>query len=887
MREELELHRAEIQRALEEGGMRAADAALESRRRMGNMTLAAEDARQVWIARSVDVGVQDVRYALRGMRKAPVFTVTAVLTLAIGIGGATAMFSLVEAIYLRPLPVEHPDQLVLFSRNPLEGSTCCGPPGSRSSPDGEWRAFSTKGYEVLRDAHLPLQGVAAFSGSYDSIAVQRSNGDGLGGWVADLVSGNFFALLGVRPIVGRALAPEDDVPGAAPVAVLSEHFWRLHLNSDPHILGAVLAFNRLPMTVVGVMPESFFGVRLRRPEAWIPLVWQPQIQESAPVNDRVDYDWLQIIGRRGPGQTQPPAESAATAVLRRFLLETSPFAASVSGRTGFERARVMMASGERGISDFRAGDVGMLTLLMVGVGLVLVIASANVATLLLCRGTARRPEIAMRRALGASGGRLVCQWCTEALVLAVTGAGGAALIADWTTPMLVSVFPTGPVPITLNSTVFLFTTATTLCAAIVFGLAPALEAGRVDPLSSLRGGTQATRRTTRKFGASEPFVIVQLAMSLVLVLGATLFVRTLRNLEGEPLGFDQKNVLLVRINPLATGYSASAVGSVYRRLYDRISTLPGVESATFARYSPFGGYLDSSTARVEGYTPAPGEEVRLETVEVGPNYPQTLGMPILQGRAINLDDTGSAPAVAMVNEAFARRFFPKSTPLGHSFDFFNQRQYRIVGVVKDALFHDARDPAVPFVFMPMLQDNPHAFDCEIELRTSGDATALAAVVRQTINAVDSRVAVRRVTTLHEQVAATFLSERLLVRFVGVFAAIALLLAAIGVYGVVSHSVAGRTKEIGIRIAIGATAGDVIWLVIRETLACAAVALVAGLVASEIGGRTLRAWLFGISALDPVSLAIAVGALVLITVLASLVPAGRAVGVQPVTALRTE
>jgi predicted permease len=738
---------------------------------------------------------------------------------------------------------------------------------------------------MFRAANLPFQGVAAFSGNYDDISVRLPNGGAPGAGQTDLVSGNFFDVMRVRPLLGRALTQSDDRPGAAPVVVVGEHFWRTRLNASPAVIGQNLIVNRLPVTIVGVVPAPFFGVRVRRPDLWTPLEWQPQIQQRDPVADRARYLWLQLVGRLQPGAARSSAEVAATTALHQSLFEESGSSPTAQTKNQIDRARVAMASAERGVSEFRASDAEVLGLLMVGVGLVLLIACTNVATLLLCRGTARRPELAMRRALGASRGRLVRQWLTESAVLAAIGTLAAMQAAHWVEPLLVSIFPTGPIVVAANGTVFLFAAGLTLFAIFTTGLPAAIQAGRVDPLVAIRTGGRGSRR--RAFGASQPFVTVQPALSLMLVLRATLFARTLFNLEHEPLGFEQHNVLLVRINPRATNYTSENVGPLYRRLYDRVSTLPGVESATFARYSPFGGFLNSSDAKIEGYTPAPGENMRLESLEVGPDYPQTLGMPIVGGRAIDLNDAKDSEPVAMVNQVFARRFYPRSTAVGHHVHYLGT-DYRIVGVVKDALFHDARDPAVPFLFTPMLQaEGRHALECEIEVRTTHDAATFAAVVRRAIAKVDSRVSVSRSTTLHAQVIATFSSDRLVAAFVATFAGLALLLAAIGVYGVVAHSVAGRTREIGVRIAIGASASDVVWLVLRDTLACVIVALGVGIVAAAACGSLVAHRLFDVTPLDPVSMAISAAALVLIAAAATFVPGAYATRIHPAIALRSE
>ncbi len=384
----------------------------------------------------------------------------------------------------------------------------------------------------------------------------------------------------------------------------------------------------------------------------------------------------------------------------------------------------------------------------------------------------------------------------------------------------------------------------------------------------------------------EPFVIAQIAVSLVLVVVATLFVRSLFNLEREPLGFDQNSILLAKINPRLAGYSPADVGALYRRLYDQVSLLPGVESATFARYSPFGGNVSSFSASVDGYTPAPNENLQLEAVEIGPNYPQTLGMPLVSGRAIGLTDTAGAPLVAMVNEAFVKRFFPTSSPLGHRLRLSDD--FEIVGVVRDALFHDARDQMIPFVFVALLQEtSERALDCELELRVNGDAERLAADVRRVVAATDSRVAVTRTRTLRTQVLDTFGPQRLTAGFVMAFASFALLLAAVGLYGVVAYNVARRTKEIGVRVALGAARADIVWLVVRDTLTWLAAGITLGAIAAALLGRFVASQLFGVTARDVMSFAIAALALATVAIIASLLPAGRALRIHPTTALRTD
>jgi predicted permease len=493
----------------------------------------------------------------------------------------------------------------------------------------------------------------------------------------------------------------------------------------------------------------------------------------------------------------------------------------------------------------------------------------------------------LRRTLGANASRLVRQWLTESLVLGLLGAAGGLLLARWVAPALEGQFPTGPVKAALNARVMGFTVAVTLAASIAFGLAPALHAGRTDPIGALRAGGRSTGGRRRGVGAAEPFVIAQIALSVILVVGAGVFARTLFNLEHEPLGFDRDNVLIVQVNPRAAGYTSTDVLSFYRRLYERVAALPGVEKATFARYSPFGGRTSSFGSTVEGYTSPTGGRVRLEAVEVGPDYPATLGMPVTEGRALSIQDVLGSPGVAMVNEAFAHRFYAGATALGHHVTLGDKR-VEIVGVVKDALFHSARDTAVPFVFTAMLQEQSSmALDCEVQLRTSGDAHSLIPAIRKAVADTDSRVTVTRAQTMREQVLATMGPERQAAAFVGLFASLALALAAIGLYGVVAHTVAGRTNEIGVRVALGAKRADIVWLVGRDTLMWLALGLATGIAGASAGAHLVASQLFQASATDALSVVGAAVVLVVVAVTASLIPTLRALRILPAVALRIE
>jgi predicted permease len=828
--------------------------------------------------------IRDVQIGVRMMRRQWGTSLVLALTLALGIGANTAVFSLVEAVFLRPLPVHDPYKLVLFSGDPGGGTTTTSTP-----PDGVWALFSTEASDVLRDSSSAFESIAAFAASDDTVTA-RAPGERGPGTRADahLVSGNYFSVLSVEPELGRLFSASDDQRGAPPVVIVSDGFWRKVLRADREVVGSTIILNTTPMTVVGVMAPEFFGVRVRRaPDLWVPLARQPEVQLREPFRLRDDYYWLNLIGRLAPGRAREGAQTSTTDALHRFLEMKAGSSPDATALTRIRGTRLAMVSGARGLSFVRDRDVKPLGLLFAVVGLLLLLACANVATLLLCRANARRSEVAVRRALGAGRGRLIRQWLTESLILGAVGTIGGLLLARWIAPVLEAFFPSGPVHATLNGTVLAFATGASLVASLLFGLAPTLYAGRIGELGALRSTGHGTDARRRAFGVGEPLVIMQIAVSLVLVVGATLFARTLFNLEREPLGFDQDNVLLVSINPRLAGYTPTNVGVLYRRLYDQISTLPGVEAATFARYSPFSGHTSSFGASVEGYAPPGGTRLRLETVQVGPNYPQTLGMPLVMGRAIQIDDTVGTTLVAMVNEAFVRQFFPISNPIGHHFRIGGPT-YEIVGVVRDALFHSPRDRMIPFVFVAMLQvTDQMALDCEIELRTRGNAAGVAPLVRQTITELDSRLVGARTTTLRAQVLDTFGSERVMAGFVSVLAGLGLIVAGVGLYGVVSHGVVRRTKEIGVRISLGASRKDVLVLIAREIGLQLAIGVAIGAAVAANAGRAIASQLFGVGARDLPSFVIASSILALVALLASFVPALRAVRIHPSAALRVE
>jgi predicted permease len=837
----------------------------------------------------------DLRFGARLLAHKPAFTAVAALTLALGIGANTAIFTLFDAVLLRSLPVRDPARLVLFNASPGEGTSTGDP------PTGRWRLVSAEVYDFLRKQPLPYESLAAFRSGETQVSFRLAGDTEGAGPVqraqAHLVSGTYFAVMGVSSALGRVFTSDDDRTIAPPTAVVSHGFWNTRLNADASIVGQVAILNGTAFTIVGVAPPEFFGERVRRPaDFWVPLAFQPQIELRPSYLDRTDAYWLNVIGRLRPGERHSrteAAQTATTASLRQFLTNAAGAKLTPAREREIQESRIELDDGAGGISVLRQRYSRPLQILLGVVLLVLLIACANVGTLLLARAAARQGEMSVRMALGATRGRLLRQLLTESLLLAALGAACGVVLASWVVRALLAlvVSPTAPVQATLNGPVLAFTLAIAVGAGMVFGIAPALRAGRVDLVTAMKSGGRAIAPGHRRLGGAELLVAAQIAVSLVLLVGAGLFARSLLNLQQQPLGFDRDHVLLARLNPRLAAYTPANVNGLYRQLYDRLNALPGVRSATLASYSPLSGSTSQSSATIEGYTPKPGEHVALETIFVGPSYPDTLGIPLVQGRAITLRDGATTPLVAMVNEAFGRRYFPNAIAIGHRFTYDDPeagRSFEIVGVLKDARFHDARDAAEPIAFLALLQDTSQfALAAEVAARTVDRPAAAINAVKQAIADIDRSLPVNDPRPLADQVASTFDTERLAARLVSVFGALALVLACVGLYGVVSQAVARRTSEIGVRMALGAGRRDVLWLILRDTLALVTIGLAIGLPAAFGATRLVRSQLFGLGATDPASFSIAVVVLTAVAAGSGLVPAQRAARVDPMVALRDE
>ena len=819
------------------------------------------------------------------------FTAVAVLTLALGIGANTAIFSVVSGVLLELLPVGHPEALVLFS-----GTTSEGTSQSDGIMPAPWQRFSYADYHHLTE-HVPaFTGLAAFRSGEDRLSVVaegKSSGERTQLAQGHLVSGNYFAVLEVRALIGRTLSPEDDQPGAMPAAVVSYGYWHERWADDPSVVGRTVGLNGSPFTIVGIMPPSFFGERVRRaPDFWLPLSVQPVVERRESYLSNQQTYWLGLIGRLRPGTGLEQAQAQVDVALRQLLTRQFGEQLTPERRAKIGGPLVSLVPGGAGISWLRSVYGERLRVLMAVAAFVLLIACANVASLVLSLAAARRPEVAMRLALGASRWRLVRQLLTESVLLAGLGGVAGLALAEWGVGVLKAlVAQTSPVEVGLSVRVLAFTLVVSVLSGVLFGLAPALRAGRGDLATSMRERGEGASAARRRARLAPALVVAQVALSLVLLLGAGLLARSLVNLVREGLGFAREGVLLVDIDTRLAGYKSAELGDYYRRLIERVSRVPGVRAATVASYSPMSGSSRSNTITIQGFRPAPDQSMDVELPSIGPGYAETLGLPIVAGRGLTERDAGGSPLVAVVNQAFARAYFPHGNPVGRRFGFDSQHSgdFEIVGVVGDARFHSAREAPAPMAFLSILQaaDQSAFFGGELEVRTAGEPSNLTAAVRGAVADVDARVPIAGVTTLAAQFTDSLGRDALFARLVGVFSALALVLACVGLYGVVSQAVSRRTNELGVRMALGADGGAILRMVLRDAAALVLLGLVIGVPAALAAARIIRSQLFGVGPADPLTLLATCALLAAVALVAGFLPARRAARVDPVVALRAE
>jgi predicted permease len=827
--------------------------------------------------------IQDVRYAVRGLRKTPAFTAVAVATLALGIGANTAIFTLVDRVLLGLLPVARPRELVLL-RSPGEN------PGHTWSDDDAGTSFSYPMYRDLRDRNRALAGLAGVFPFDASVAsgtrTEPANGE--------LVTGNYFDLLGVSPYLGRVLVPSDDtVAGGHPLVVLSYAFYRRRFGGDSAILNKTLTINGTPLTVVGVARPEFDGVQRGRPaDLFVPVTMKAAMTFSwSGLDDPRDH-WLQLIGRLRRGESIAHAEASLNVLYHALLVDLLPQIRRwrADEQRHFLERRLELLPGGRGRLVLQNGTRAPLVALMGMVGAVLLIACSNLAGLLLARGAARRRENGIRLAVGGNGRDLFRQTLVESLVLAVAGGAAAVFVATAALRALIGALPADAdlrrIPASVDLPVLMFTLGVSLASGLFFGLVPAWRAAALDPNRVLRGSSGPASGDGIAF--RKWLVTGQIALTLALLVGAGLFSRSLHNLSTVDLGLKPDRVLEFSIDPRLAGYTPERTSRLASALSERLAGLPGVRSVSADEFGPFQGDDSSGDLSIAGTTMSPGTPNHVRRNFVGPDYFATLGVPLLSGREFGAADRGTAPPVAVVNETLVRRLFPGRNPIGTRIGFGRSDEppnAEIVGVVADSR-SEVDEPTPPFAYFPYLQDS-RLRHLTFYVRTAEDSRAAAAAVRTVVSRFDPNLPTPDVRTLRSQIEDSIARQRLIGALSIVFAGLAALLAGIGIYGVLAYSVARRTPEIGVRMAVGATAGEIRRLVLADVVRFVLVGGAVGLPIAYGVARGVASLLFGVRAADPAAFAAGAAAVAGAALLAGYLPARRASRIDPMRALRDE
>lgn len=807
--------------------------------------------------------LQEIRFALRQWRKSPAFVAAAVVTLGLGIGANATIFNWLNATILNPIPGVQSDGLHCFRWR---------------SPEGRSSSYSWPTYLDIRAKNQTLAGLAAGRMTAFSFAtsstVTETKAERIFGM---LVSADFFDVLALRPVLGRTFRPDEDrTPGAHPVAVISHALWQTRLGGDPAVVGKEVRLNTKAFTVVGIMPEGFQGSTLGlRHDVWVPVMMRGDILGGVSALEARGNRWLEAIGRLKPGVDVRQAEQELTALSAQLTRE-------------YDKTEKYPRAESAPIWRAAAGQVmaPLLSLLSAVVGVVLLIACANVGNLLMARAAGRRREIAIRLALGVSRGRLIRQLLVENAMLSAAGAALALALVPFTAGLLTALAPPTDLAINLQAQpdwkVLLFTLAVSALATLVFGLAPAIRASRPDVVVALK--EEATASTTRSW-TRNALVVAQVALSLVLLVGAGLLLRSLQRASSADPGFDPRNVLLAGVDLKPNGYTDETGPEFVRRAIERISALPGVALVSTVRRVPLTlGGSSSTSFTAEGYTPAKDEELMAFLNYVGPDYFRTLGTPLTAGRDFQVSDNAQAQPVVVINETLAQRYYAGRDPVGRRFTV-GRKNYTVIGVAKDSKFQALDEPPAPFFWLTTLQE--HTSETNFLVRTQGDPLAVAKAVEGEIRSLDRNMAVYGVRALEDAVSAAYITQKMGGWLLGFFGALALLLAAVGLYGVLAYSVAQRSREVGIRMALGASRADVLRMVLGHGLRLTGLGLAIGLVLAFGVTRFMQKLLFGVSPTDALTLLGVSGLLALVALTAAYLPARRATRIDPIVAIRYE
>ncbi len=839
---------------------------------------------------------QDVRYALRQLRKTPGFTITVLLTLAFGIGANAAIFTLVNSVLLQNLPVVDPKTLIHLGNN---GHDCCvGFNGPRDN--GNYSNFSTDTYQQLKKNVPEFEELAAMQAgfTYRPIIARRDGAQTEARSVmGEFVSGNYFRTFGLRPQAGRLLTDSDDEKGAAPTAVMSYETWQSQFAGDAAVIGSTFWVNTKPVTVVGIAPRGFYGDRLTStpPDFYLPIETMPALANVPYVQDP-GTNWLYIIGRVKPGTALGPLQEKVNAVLRQSFATQKVFTTE-QGKRSLAKAHLVLTPGGAGIQALQEDYASHLHLLMWISGLVLLIACANIANLLLVRGMGRKTEMSVRSALGAMRSRIIRQLLTESILLAGLGGLAGLMVAYVGTRMLLMLAFPGATSVPIEASPSLevvgFAFAISMVTGVLFGVAPAWIAAQADPADALRSGTRTTAT-----GASllqRVLVVTQAALSLVLLVGAGLFSQNLNKLQSMDLKLDATNRYIVHINPQAAGYSQTQLETLYRTMEERFHSVPGVIKVGISNYTPMEDNNWSNSIGVQGQQ---DPHKSASFIKANGDYFDSVGTRVLMGRGIRVQDTSAAPPVAVVNQTFANQFFKNQNPIGQRIGSPNSPDdFEIVGVVEDTAYTDVRWKDHSMYFVPIMQrqpsdkgpisDDTSLYAGTIVLETARPMSDLESIARKTLAEINPNLTVVKFQTFDGQIAERFTEERMIARLTALFGGLALLLATIGLYGVTAYSVVRRTPEIGIRMALGAGRRGVIAMVMRGAVIQTLLGLGIGIPIALLSVRFVKSQLYEITSADSRVMLVAIATLAIAAGVAGLIPARRAASIDPVKALRTE
>jgi macrolide transport system ATP-binding/permease protein len=849
--------------------------------------------------------LQDIRYALRQLRKSPGFTLTAVITLALGIGANTAIFTLVHGILLRSLPVTDPSRLYRIG----DTDDCCvegGFPGN-AGDTGDFSIFSYDLYQYLRNSTPEFEQLAAVQAGEWHWSVRHGNAlaKSLRG---EFVTGNYFSTLGLGAYAGRVFAESDDAPAAVPATVLSYKTWQGEYAADPSIVGSTIFIQSRPFTVIGIAPPGFFGDRVSDspPDFWMPVQTEPYVRGlGSSILHHQESHWLYPLGRVRPGTNIGALQTKLTVTLRQWLY-TRPQLTANGGASIIPKMHVVLSPGGGGIQNLQQETGKGLKMLMILSSVVLLIACANIANLMLARATTRRAEVAVRMALGAGRRRVIRQILTEsALLSCIGGLAGLGVAYAGSRTILALAFPDArnlPIDANPSPLVLGFAFLVSLLTGILFGAGPAWLSSHAQPAEVLRGANRSTR--DRSSLPQKSLVVFQAALSLVLLAGAILTTKSLNNLEHQKFGIATSNRYVLHFDPAGAGYTIDRLPGLYRQIEDRFSSLPGVTNVGMALYSPLEGDNWGECVIQQGHpAPRPGDKCGSTWDRVSTHFLDSIGVPIVHGRGFTEQDTASSPQVVIVNQAFVKRFFPKQDPIGQHFgidDVKYSGSWEIVGVFADFKMNNPREDVHPVYLRPLSQpfagykepdmisvETQSMFISSIVLNFNQPQQNADVLIRRTLAGIDPNLTVMDLRSLDAQVAGNFDEDRLLARLTSLFGILALILASVGLYGVMSYFVARRTSEIGIRMALGATRSSVVSMVMRGALWQICIGLVLGIPASLYAGYLMKTMLYGVESYDPIAIVGAPLMLVICATAAGFIPARRAASIEPMQALRTE